>query len=187
VGRWTRALCSLLVSAGAVDPLGAAAAQLAVPEVRIESSQDPQGFRNTCVDPPQTTSSPGSVELSRTGDTTDSLEVAYEVVGPEGDSTGTATFDAGSATATIEVPFQDRAGAITWALVDAVEYDLGEPSSVTLSQLLATTSCAATTTTTLGVLPATGVSGTPGLPAAGLGLVVLGLALALASRRPTRR
>ncbi len=163
-----------------------ARAQDATPTVRIESASDPQTFFNPCVDPPQTMHTPGSVELTRSGDMSESLDVQYAVSGPDGDSTGTVTFEAASPSAVVDVAPQ-APGDIEWVIVNGDAYDLGDRPRVTLTTGFATPTCAtdaSTTTSTVQVLPRTGAgSSAPSLLFASALSILAGTGLVLLARR----
>lgn len=73
---------------------------------------------------------PGTVTLTRTGPTTDPLNVSYEVDGVVATPSGIATFAAGSATATFAiVPTNFYASTIFATVVDGDGYTLGTPST----------------------------------------------------------
>ena len=183
VHRLCQRVCVLVASTvGLLLSSALAAAQEPPPTVRIELAADPQTFANYCVDPPEMTHTPGSVELVRTGDASESLDVQYEVSGPEGESTGSVIFEAGSPTVVVDVAGQQPPGEIEWSLVEDEAYDLGEPSSVTLRVAFATTTCLApsTTTSTLVDLPRTGSDrSTASLLFASVLSILLGAALVL--------
>ena len=173
--RWFTVLLFALAILGWLAP-DMAAAQDPTPVVRIESVRNPQRGLNTCVDPPvETSRMPGRVELARTGDTSSSLEVQYEVSGSDGEPTGTVAFEVGSSSAVVEVGTPQGNVVIEWSLVDGDDYDRGEPASVTMFWETAQPGCVSPTTT-IPELPQTGAS------RSGVGLVVTsGLSILLAA------
>lgn len=133
------------------------AAQEPLPVIRIETTEPPQVFFNDCVQPPEVETRPGSVVLSRTGDITGSLSVAYEVTGPVAPTSGVVVFEAGLAATAIELTpdAEDPNGPIEVIVIDGEEYQLGEPSSASLSVAIAVPGCLEPTTTVTTSVPTT--------------------------------
>lgn len=159
--RWV-GLATLLATCVVGGP--AVAAQEPLPTVRIDSTESPQVFTNACVEPFEVEIFPGSVVLSRTGDADASLSVTYEITGPVAPTSGVAVFDAGQATATIELVPEESAGpreTIEVALAGGDDYQLGDPSSASIEVAFATTTCVVTTITTVTTVVTTTVAPPP--------------------------
>lgn len=112
-----------------------------MPFVLIEATEAPSLTRG-CT-PDQVNPRPGSFTFSRTGPTTEALTVTYTVVGQVAPTTGSATFEIGEALVTVPLdPLPDAiALTITVELLDAQEYDLGDPSTVTIYGSMAVPIC----------------------------------------------
>ncbi len=112
-----------------------------MPLLLIEATERPSLIRG-CT-PAEVLTNSGSFTLSRTGPTTETLTVAYTVVGQVAPTGGSATFMVGEALVTVPLdPLPDATVLhITVELIDAEDYDLGDPSTATIYGAIAVPIC----------------------------------------------
>ena len=175
------------VAFGAFGVMAQPAGAQEVPTVRIAGTTAMSETQQCFTEP---TFTAGSFTLERTS-STGTLEVTFHISGgptdlnsdPAAGADHSATFASGQTQVTVTVHPALGGGDATVSLVDGSAYDLGTPSTSTITKSVATASCAQEPTTTSpttrsGNLARTGsTSSTFGLFLIGIGMIVTGMAM----------